>query len=59
MRVVDFRAKSFIRKNPDDSFRPVNSPKAVYQISPAAFDVIKNYGENDLSPIQFALLLKS
>ncbi len=30
--------------NPDDSSRPVNSPKAVYQISPAAFDVIKTYG---------------
>lgn len=27
--------------NPDDPSRPVNSPKAVYQISPAAFDVIK------------------
>lgn len=33
--------------NPDDSSRPVNSPKAVYQISPAAFDVIKNYGTKD------------
>lgn len=30
--------------NPDDSSRPVNSPKAVYQISPVAFDVIKTYG---------------
>lgn len=33
--------------NPDDSSRPVNSPKAVYQISPAAFDVIKTYGTKD------------
>ncbi len=33
--------------NPDDSSRPVNSPKAVYQISPAAFDVIKTYGTDD------------
>lgn len=29
--------------NPDDPSRPVNSPKAVYQISPAAFDVITKY----------------
>lgn len=33
--------------NPDDFSRPVNSPKAVYQISPAAFDVIKTYGTKD------------
>ncbi|WP_296013162.1 BsuBI/PstI family type II restriction endonuclease [uncultured Treponema sp.] len=33
--------------NPDDSSRPVNSPKAVYQISPVAFDVIKTYGTKD------------
>lgn len=36
--------------NPDDSSRPVNSPKAVYQISPAAFDVIKNYRTKDFEP---------
>lgn len=29
--------------NPDDPQRPVNSPKVVYQISPEAFNVIKNY----------------
>lgn len=33
--------------NPDDSSRPVNSPKAVYQISPAAFEVIKKYGTSE------------
>lgn len=33
--------------NPDEPSRPVNSPKAVYQISPAAFTVIKKYGSND------------
>ena len=33
--------------NPDNSSRPVNSPKAVYQISPAAFDVIVKYGTDD------------
>lgn len=36
--------------NPDDSSRPVNSPKAVYQISPAAFDVIKTYGTKVFEP---------
>ena len=30
--------------NPDKSDRPTNSPKAVYQISPAALAVIKSYG---------------
>lgn len=30
--------------NPDDPARPVNSPKACYQISPAAFAVIQTYG---------------
>ncbi len=29
--------------NPDNPSRPVNSPKAVYQISPAALDVIRTY----------------
>lgn len=29
--------------NPDEQNRPVNSPKAVYQISPAALNVIKSY----------------
>lgn len=33
--------------NPDMPDRPTNSPKAVYQISPAAFDVIKAYGSRD------------
>lgn len=36
--------------NPDDFSRPVNNPKAVYQISPAAFDVIKTYGTKDFEP---------
>lgn len=39
--------------NPDEPSRPVNSPKAVYQISPAAFEVVTKYGtenfENELS----------
>lgn len=33
--------------NPDMPDRPTNSPKAVYQISPAALDVIKAYGSQD------------
>ena len=30
--------------NPDDPSRPVNSPKAVYQIVPEALDLIRTYG---------------
>lgn len=30
--------------NPDDAARPVNSPHAVYQISPAALALLKTYG---------------
>jgi hypothetical protein len=33
--------------NPDDPHRPVNSPKAVYQIEPAALALIKCYGQDD------------
>ena len=33
--------------NPDEPSRPVNSPKAVYQISPAALKVIKSYKTDD------------
>ena len=33
--------------NPDMPDRPTNSPKVVYQISPAALDVIKAYGSRD------------
>lgn len=37
--------------NPDNPNRPVNSPKAVYQISPAALKVIKTFGTNDFEPL--------
>lgn len=37
--------------NPDKPDRPVNSPKAVYQISPAALKVIKTFGTNDFEPL--------
>lgn len=30
--------------NPDDNKRPVNSPKACYQIEPAALELLKSYG---------------
>lgn len=33
--------------NPDKPDRPTNSPKAVYQISPAAITVIKSYGSRE------------
>lgn len=32
--------------NPDEPTRPVNSPKAVYQISPEALELIKTYGSD-------------
>jgi len=32
------------RYNPDDSARPVNSPKAVYQIEPAALTLLRSFG---------------
>lgn len=33
--------------NPDKPNRPVNSPKAVYQIGPRALEAIKSYGKKD------------
>lgn len=35
------------RYNPDDPARPVNSPAAVYQISPHALALFKSYGKRD------------
>lgn len=37
--------------NPDKPDRPVNSPKAVYQISPAALKVIKSFGTSEFEPL--------
>ena len=37
--------------NPDKPDRPVNSPKAVYQISPVALKVIKAYKTNDFEAL--------
>lgn len=33
--------------NPDDPTRPVNSPKTVYQIEPAALDLLKTFGTGE------------
>lgn len=33
--------------NPDEPHRPVNSPKAVYQIEPAALTLLRTYGTKD------------
>jgi len=33
--------------NPDNPIRPVNSPKAVYQIEPATLRLLKNFGTSD------------
>ena len=35
--------------NPDDSNRPVNSPKAVYQIEPQCLKVLRWYGTNNFT----------
>lgn len=32
--------------NPDDPERPVNSPKAVYQVEPAALELLRCYGQD-------------
>ena len=37
--------------NPDEPKRPVNSPKAVYQISPAAVEVIKLYKTEEFETV--------
>ncbi len=39
-----FMAAGLALYNPDDPSRPVNSPKAVYQISPEALDLVRLYG---------------
>lgn len=42
-----FVAAGLALYNPDQPGRPVNSPKAVYQIEPAALALLKNYGGTD------------
>lgn len=39
-----FVSAGLVAYNPDKSDRPVNSPQAVYQISPSALDLVRTYG---------------
>ena len=39
-----FIAAGIALYNPDQPNRPVNSPRSCYQISPAAFDLVQNFG---------------
>lgn len=45
--VHQFLQAGLITANPDDPSRPTNSPKAVYQIEPAALELIKSFGSTD------------
>lgn len=42
--VHHFRDAGIVLYNPDDPKRPVNSPKAVYQIAPAALALLRTFG---------------
>jgi len=42
--VHQFLQASLVVDNPDDKNRPTNSPKAVYQIEPKAYELLKTYG---------------
>ena len=42
--VHQFVEAGFVTMNPDDATRAVNSPKAVYQIEPAALDLFRAFG---------------
>jgi hypothetical protein len=45
-----FVAAGLALYNPDDPSRPVNSPKAVYQIEPAALELIRKFGTDEWEP---------
>lgn len=45
--VHQFLQAALIVANPDKSSRPTNSPKAVYQIEPAALKLLKSFGKPD------------
>lgn len=45
--VHQFLHAGLILINPDDPERPVNSPKAVYQIEPSALALLRTYGTGD------------
>lgn len=42
-----FVSAGIVHENPDKPDRPVNSPKWVYQIHPATFDLIRTFGSRD------------
>jgi len=48
--VHQFLQAGLIIANPDDPARPVNSPKAVYQIEPRAFALLRTFGTDAWSP---------
>ncbi|MGB7207898.1 MAG: BsuBI/PstI family type II restriction endonuclease [Pyrinomonadaceae bacterium] len=45
--VHQFIQAGIVLYNPDDSTRPVNSPKAVYQIEPAALKLVKSFDSKE------------
>jgi adenine-specific DNA-methyltransferase len=47
--VHQFLDAGLIVANPDEPGRPVNSPRAVYQIEPAALDLLRSYGTSEWS----------
>ncbi|MEA1997947.1 MAG: adenine methyltransferase, partial [Euryarchaeota archaeon] len=42
--IHQFEQAGVVVRNPDDPFRPTNSPKTVYALSDDAFGVIRKYG---------------
>jgi hypothetical protein len=54
-----FVAAGIARYNPDDPGRPVNSPKAVYQIEPETLALLQNYGSYSWdAPLQHYLSIR-
>jgi hypothetical protein len=45
--VHQFLQAALIVANPDKSSRPTNSPKAVYQIEPAALNLLRSFGKTE------------
>ena len=51
-----FMAAGLVLYNPDAPSRPVNSPAAVYQLSPETVDLLKSYGTPDWNSLLGAFL---
>lgn len=45
--IHQFEQAGIVIRNPDDPFRPTNSPKTVYAITDYALEVIRKYGTSD------------